>query len=176
MNEEVFDWIKDCISKDPCCILTPIFQDYEKYVKEIDARTGDGDVSEKKDDKKNEKVQNKQIFIEKKNKEEKANVLLFKDTINPTDENENKKEDPVPVKKPEFPLLSFAPTTTAPAATSSSLFSFMSSKPETSKPPLFSFNTSQPSSANTESIFSKGFFTQPTTSTAPSNTEGLNCV
>ncbi|CAB3228524.1 unnamed protein product [Arctia plantaginis] len=35
LNESVFDWIKKHVEQTPLCILTPIFKDYEKYLKEI---------------------------------------------------------------------------------------------------------------------------------------------
>lgn len=35
LNESVSDWIKKHVEQTPLCILTPIFKDYEKYLKEI---------------------------------------------------------------------------------------------------------------------------------------------
>lgn len=35
LNESVSDWIKKHVEETPLCILTPIFKDYEKYLKEI---------------------------------------------------------------------------------------------------------------------------------------------
>lgn len=35
LNESVAQWIKSHVDKNPFCILTPIFKDYEKYLKEI---------------------------------------------------------------------------------------------------------------------------------------------
>lgn len=35
LNETVLEWIKIHVGKNPTCILTPIFNDYEKYLKEI---------------------------------------------------------------------------------------------------------------------------------------------
>jgi len=37
LNECFVDWIKEHVVKNPVCILTPILQDYEKYLKEIEA-------------------------------------------------------------------------------------------------------------------------------------------
>lgn len=37
LNESVSDWIKKHVDETPLCILTPIFRDYEKYLKEIQA-------------------------------------------------------------------------------------------------------------------------------------------
>lgn len=41
LNKDVADWIKSHVDKDPCCILTPIFRDYERYLKEIENETTD---------------------------------------------------------------------------------------------------------------------------------------
>ncbi|CAH0397543.1 unnamed protein product [Chilo suppressalis] len=35
LNESVSDWIKKHVEETPLCILTPIFKDYEKYLKEM---------------------------------------------------------------------------------------------------------------------------------------------
>lgn len=35
LNESVSDWIKKHVEETPLCILSPIFKDYEKYLKEI---------------------------------------------------------------------------------------------------------------------------------------------
>ncbi|XP_037297392.1 LOW QUALITY PROTEIN: nuclear pore complex protein Nup50-like [Manduca sexta] len=35
LNESVLDWIKKHVEETPLCILTPIFKDYEKYLKEM---------------------------------------------------------------------------------------------------------------------------------------------
>ncbi|XP_055370826.1 nuclear pore complex protein Nup50 [Condylostylus longicornis] len=35
LNQDLIDWIKKNIEENPICILTPMFKDYENYVKEI---------------------------------------------------------------------------------------------------------------------------------------------
>ncbi|XP_078048872.1 nuclear pore complex protein Nup50 [Augochlora pura] len=40
LNESVTQWIKSHVDANPFCILTPIFQDYEKYLKEIESKHG----------------------------------------------------------------------------------------------------------------------------------------
>lgn len=40
LNESVAQWIKTHVDANPFCILTPIFRDYEKYLKEIEAKHG----------------------------------------------------------------------------------------------------------------------------------------
>lgn len=47
LNESVSQWIKTHVDKNPFCILTPIFKDYEKYLKEIDETSNKGDTKEK---------------------------------------------------------------------------------------------------------------------------------
>lgn len=42
LNESVTHWIKSHVDSNPFCILTPIFEDYEKYLKEIEAKHGQG--------------------------------------------------------------------------------------------------------------------------------------
>jgi len=38
LNETVTTWIADHVKKNPCCVLTPIFQDYEKHLKELESK------------------------------------------------------------------------------------------------------------------------------------------
>ncbi|XP_031846333.1 nuclear pore complex protein Nup50 isoform X1 [Nomia melanderi] len=40
LNESVTQWIKSHVDANPFCILTPIFKDYEKYLKEIETKHG----------------------------------------------------------------------------------------------------------------------------------------
>ncbi|XP_001605201.1 nuclear pore complex protein Nup50 [Nasonia vitripennis] len=40
LNQSVAQWIKSHVDANPVCILTPIFRDYEKYLKEIEAKHG----------------------------------------------------------------------------------------------------------------------------------------
>ncbi|KAG6803267.1 nuclear pore complex protein Nup50 isoform X1 [Apis mellifera caucasica] len=40
LNESVAQWIKTHVDANPFCILTPIFKDYEKYLKEIESKHG----------------------------------------------------------------------------------------------------------------------------------------
>lgn len=35
LNKCVLDWIDKCIKKNPACVLTPIFQDYEKHINSL---------------------------------------------------------------------------------------------------------------------------------------------
>ncbi|XP_072942003.1 nuclear pore complex protein Nup50 [Epargyreus clarus] len=52
LNESVSDWIKKHVEETPLCILSPIFQDYEKYLREIQTEYKGGQVDNKNDDKK----------------------------------------------------------------------------------------------------------------------------
>lgn len=47
LNESVSDWIKKHVEETPLCILTPIFKDYEKYLKEIQEEYQGPDVESK---------------------------------------------------------------------------------------------------------------------------------
>ncbi|XP_043253077.1 nuclear pore complex protein Nup50 isoform X1 [Colletes gigas] len=42
LNESVAQWIKTHVDANPFCILTPIFKDYERYLKEIESKHGNG--------------------------------------------------------------------------------------------------------------------------------------
>lgn len=50
LNESVSDWIKKHVVETPLCILTPIFNDYEKYLKEIQEEYHSGGNDSKKDE------------------------------------------------------------------------------------------------------------------------------
>lgn len=49
LNEQLLDWIKTHLTKNPVCILSPIFKDYEKYIRNIEEE----DNNEKSASKKN---------------------------------------------------------------------------------------------------------------------------
>lgn len=38
LNKTVSTWITEHINKNPCCVLTPIFRDYEKHYEELEAK------------------------------------------------------------------------------------------------------------------------------------------
>lgn len=40
LNQKVSDWIKQHVDKNPLIILTPIFEDYAKYLREIESKKG----------------------------------------------------------------------------------------------------------------------------------------
>lgn len=44
LNNSVSKWIEQHVSKNPCCILTPIFTDYEMHLADIEKKFGDGDT------------------------------------------------------------------------------------------------------------------------------------
>ena len=51
LNESVLSWIKQHVEKNPYCILTPIFSDYEKHLKELekDRDSGESKSGKEKD-------------------------------------------------------------------------------------------------------------------------------
>uniref|UniRef100_A0A2A4JYW5 RanBD1 domain-containing protein n=1 Tax=Heliothis virescens TaxID=7102 RepID=A0A2A4JYW5_HELVI len=53
LNESVCDWIKKHVEQTPLCILSPIFKDYDKYLKEIQEEYKGSEDGEKKQDDKN---------------------------------------------------------------------------------------------------------------------------
>lgn len=54
LNEGVSQWIKKHVDANPFCILTPIFKDYEKYLREIEAHKTESNERVDKDEKKAE--------------------------------------------------------------------------------------------------------------------------
>lgn len=49
LNVSVSDWIKKNVDEDPICILTPIFKDYEKFLKEIEESKDKSPENDKRD-------------------------------------------------------------------------------------------------------------------------------
>ena len=41
LNESVTQWIKDHVDRNPYCILTPIFRDYERYLDDLEKSTSE---------------------------------------------------------------------------------------------------------------------------------------
>lgn len=48
LNETVTSWIADHVKKNPCCVLTPIFQDYEKHLKDLELKRKSPTLKENK--------------------------------------------------------------------------------------------------------------------------------
>ena len=63
LNESVAQWIKTHVDANPFCILTPIFKDYENYLKEIETKHG----SEIEKPIQTQSSDNKEINTDKKN-------------------------------------------------------------------------------------------------------------
>lgn len=61
LNESVFDWIKKHVEQTPLCILTPIFKDYEKYLKEIQEEYKISGKDNKNDDKSDNRIDDAKI-------------------------------------------------------------------------------------------------------------------
>lgn len=62
LNESVSEWINKHVVQTPLCILTPIFKDYEKYLKEIQDEYKDSDEEGDKKSDKNSIAENKTLF------------------------------------------------------------------------------------------------------------------
>lgn len=177
LNETVTTWIADHVKKNPCCVLTPIFQDYEKHLKDLEAKRSSTSKESKKDDTfktsttfgtgpKPEKDDKKFQFGATTEDPPKPNLNFFGNGSTPA--------------KPS-PTFSFGATSTpAPSSTTStfsfkagqndsdtappsSMFSFKgtdsnstASSPPSSTAP-FSFSATKPASTPTAPAFSFGF-------------------
>ncbi|XP_053600530.1 nuclear pore complex protein Nup50 isoform X2 [Plodia interpunctella] len=127
LNESVSDWIKKHVGETPFCILTPIFKDYEKYLKEIqDEYQG---VS------KESKTTESPFHIQNNTSLPKPTGFMLGSAINNT-ENENNKTD---THKVGFGI-PMAPTATT---ATSSLFSTNTSTNTNGAAP-FSFGIGKP--------------------------------
>ena len=128
LNETVSSWISDHVRKNPYCILTPVFQDYEKHLKEIEA---------------NRKLEKEAI----KSESEPSQPTKFQFNAKPPAAQPAE----IPAAKPAFSFSSStAPSSSTAAAAPISTFSF---KPSTDNPPPapFSFASLNKPSTTTSS-------------------------
>ncbi|KAL1122623.1 hypothetical protein AAG570_002950 [Ranatra chinensis] len=57
LNEHFIEWIREHVEKkNPCCILTPVFRDYEKYLEEIRKECGEPPLNVSEEEKVNENL------------------------------------------------------------------------------------------------------------------------
>lgn len=159
LNESVSQWIKSHVDSNPFCILTPIFRDYERYLKEIEAQHGDESSKTTEQVAKNtlnsitsDKIIQPTVEIESKepkksifaNKTPAAQSIFSHTIFNNTKKDEN--EVKLDTKAASFPqtvpsTFSFGPSSTTSVTSAS--FSFGGGKP-------FTFGTSVVSSQNSE--------------------------
>lgn len=124
LNETVSQWIKTHVDKNPFCILTPIFQDYERFLKEIeDKKETKGDnTSDKK-----ELFNSTPVQIPEKNTAqtiEQSSIKSPEKTLVKETPTEEKKEE---TKSPFGSKITFG-TTPNPFGTPSTGFSFGTGK------------------------------------------------
>ncbi|XP_013185771.1 nuclear pore complex protein Nup50 [Amyelois transitella] len=134
LNESVSDWIKKHVDETPFCILTPIFKDYEKYLKEIQDEY-QGETKEPK----TKLVTNVSTF-QIENNISKSTGFSLGSTLNNSESGESKTEAS---KQVGFGIPMIATTTTA----SSSLFSTNTVTNSNGTTP-FSFGIGKPFSFN----------------------------
>lgn len=63
LNESVLAWIKQHVEKNPYCILTPIFTDYEKHIKTIEAYKSGASQAKSQTTDNSEKKSGQKIYI-----------------------------------------------------------------------------------------------------------------
>lgn len=63
LNESVLAWIKQHVEKNPYCILTPIFTDYEKHIKTIEAYKSGASQPKSQTTDNSEKKSGQKIYI-----------------------------------------------------------------------------------------------------------------
>ncbi|XP_057379784.1 nuclear pore complex protein Nup50-like [Daphnia carinata] len=143
LNETVTAWITDHVKKNPCCVLTPIFQDYEKHLKDLEAkRTSTApDESQAADTTKTTSA-----FTAGKISNEKPDDHKFQFGSKSAE-----------TSKPTFNFMSNGATPTKPPST----FSFSSSTSATSSASNFSFGIAKSDSEATTT--SSTFSFKPTT-------------
>lgn len=175
LNESVSNWIKQHVEKTPACILTPIFNDYDRYLKEIQEECKQSHIDEKNNTDKIKSDINKKVDVGNINDNKTKQSMGF--NLNQTTatkpslfansniatsafkSNTEKLETVAPVKTSLSGEGSyFTPnaassftfgdkTKSTPPTTSSGGFSFGIDKPATTSTP-FSFGTGKPFTFN----------------------------
>ncbi|KZS11118.1 Nuclear pore complex protein Nup50 [Daphnia magna] len=152
LNETVTSWITDHVKKNPCCVLTPIFQDYEKHLRDLEAKRTStaSDESQAADTTKATTA-----FSAGKVNNEKLDDQKFQFGSKSAE-----------TSKPSFNFLGNGTTPSKPPST----FSFSSSTPATSSPSNFSFGIPKSDSGATtsSSMFSFKATTAASTTSPPS--------
>lgn len=120
LNTSVLNWIKQHLDKNPYCILTPIFKDYENHLSEME--------KEKKKDSENGSVTLKKEESVKPMEEDIKPVPKTGLTFGMGSLNTNKET----TQTSSFPAFSFKPMTTAPATAGGFSFAVGSSQPSSS--------------------------------------------
>lgn len=141
MNQSVYEWIKSHIEKNPYCILTPIFDDYKKYLKDFDKYKTEAPTANK-----NEKVETKasDLFNMKK-KDSTSSATLFPMTHNPIPDTP-KAGEKLDITKFNSPTKMFSQGFSSTPVSNAPMFSFgqQSATVTTTATSNFSFGSAKP--------------------------------
>ncbi|KAI5634349.1 NUP50 (Nucleoporin 50 kDa) domain-containing protein [Phthorimaea operculella] len=153
LNESVSDWIKKHVEETPLCILSPIFKDYEKHLKEI---------QEEYEGKQEETKKPSEVSSETKSSPAKSNALA------PSQKTENSLFSNSNSKSSLFSNQNSTPASSAPSGFS---FGVNTSSTSTTNTPSAGFSFGVNSTPQTTSAPSTGLFSfaPKTTTTAASN-------
>lgn len=150
LNESVSEWIKKHVEETPLCILTPIFKDYEKYLKEMQDEYQDTDEEDKSN-------KNNSTASVSDAKSTETNSSTNKQAITDNISSPFSKTDSSPNSKPT----TFGSPSNGPGLGEKSKFSFgmnttsaSSGSTTTSAGFSFGINTTQSTATTTSSPFS----------------------
>ncbi|CAG5056060.1 unnamed protein product [Parnassius apollo] len=160
LNESVSEWIKKHVDETPLCILTPIFKDYEKYLKEIQDEYNNKKEEEKNSNNNDSKKTENQAAPIKSNTTPTNNML---GSPSFTTASSNTPKSIFAVKSTQSGNFSFGFTSSASTntsagfsflnstqstATTTSPFAGSNSAANTNDKPAFSFGTDKPFNFN----------------------------
>ena len=140
LNETVTTWITDHVKKNPCCVLTPIFQDYEKHLKDLESKRSSS----------------------KENKTADTTKSAF--NIDKSDNDDKKFQFGVASAEPSKPSLNFFGNGSTPAK---SMFAFTAATSTPLPAPTFSFGGAK---SDSETIAPPSTFSFKTASTSSTGT------
>lgn len=137
LNESVSQWIKTHVDKNPFCILTPIFKDYEKYLSEIESEKGDATEKNTNSDTTDSKLSNEP----KTTQITSHSSSIFGNSMSKTNENPFLTK---PVTSEENPKESSTNTVSSSVSTSTFTFGNASNTTTASSTVGFSFGSGTP--------------------------------
>lgn len=174
LNETVTTWITDHVKKNPCCVLTPIFQDYEKHLKDLESKRTSAALKEKI-------AEPSKVDSEKPDEKKIQFGSTSSETTKPSFNYFG--NGSTPAKPPS--TFSFASSTPATTSSSATTFSFGASakiESETNTPSTFSFkasstsSTTSPPSSGGLFAFSSGSKPAATITAAPAFSFGFSNI
>lgn len=101
LNECLLDWIKRCIEDDPACILLPIFNDYQNYLKKIlyfhnlidEDDLKEGEEEEELDDEKDQDEKDIEVKVFDEEEDEKDSEEDYDDEDEEDDDDEEEEDE-----------------------------------------------------------------------------------